>query len=487
MNRRNLARIGLGAGIGLATGWPARGRAAAAGGVHDVTRFGARGDGKTLNTKAIQQAIDTCSKAGGGTVLVPPGQFVTGALFLRSHLRIEISSGATLLGSPRFEDYPAMTSRSDGIERKSYASLLTGEGLENVVITGGGIVDGQGPPWWRAHDVVRTMRTERKLPREAENPEGAPLKWYRPRVINLIRCQGVAVRDLTFRESPYWTLHFVYCQDVAIDGLTITTLQASNIDGIIIDSCKQVRVANCSIGAGSDSIALKSGYNEEGRRIGLPCDDVVISNCHFGNSIGAGVSIGSETAGGIRNVAIHNCTIERCRYGVHIRSPRGRGGVVERVRMSNLMLDKIEDAALLVSHFYDSVRMDSLFGDRTASDNPETDRTRKLPVGEGTPSFQARTGVLLTRAAQTRIAGLRMNPTDGPAIAARDVERLQIEGLVCPRTDPKVPVIRLESTAGVFVHGCDIGPGAREFVRAEGKANHDLNVTDNNLPPELKR
>ena len=182
--------------------------------------------------------------------------------------------------------------------------------------------------------------------------------------------------------------------------------------------------------------------------------------------------------------------------------------------MSNLLFDKIDDAALMVSHFYDSVRMDALFGDRAGSDNPETDRTRKLPLGEGTPSFQdidfseltvggspklalavieglperyirglsirdlvapqARAGVLLTRASQTRIAGLRMNPTDGPAIAARDVERLQVEGLVCPKPDPKVPVIRLESTAGVFVHGCDIGPGAKEFVRAEGKANRDL-------------
>jgi polygalacturonase len=527
--RRQLVRGLAAGGVGLASGWgwPTSARAAAAGGVYDVTRFGARGDGKTLNTKAIQRAIDTCNKAGGGTVLVPPGNFLTGALFLRSHLRLEISSGATLLGSPRFEDYPAMTSRSDGLERKSYASLLTGESLENVVITGGGVLDGQGPPWWKAYDVVRTMRNERKLPREAENPEGAPLKWYRPRVINLIRCQGVALRDLTIRESPYWTVHLVYCQDVTVDGLTITTLQASNIDGIIIDSCKQVRVANCSIGAGSDSIALKSGYNEEGRRIGIPCDDVVISNCHFVNSIGAGISIGSETAGGIRNVAIHNCTIERCRYGVHIRSPRGRGGVVERVRMSNLMFDKIDDAALVVSHFYDSVRMDALFGDRAASDNPETDRTRKLPLGEGTPTLQdidfsdltvggsprlalavieglperyirglsirdlvapqARAGVLLARAAQAHIAGLRMNPTDGPAIAARDVERLHIQGLICPKPGPKVPIIRLESAAGVFVHGCEIGPGATEFVRAEGKANRDLDVSGNNLPAGLKR
>ena len=271
-------------------------------------------------------------------------------------------------------------------------------------------------------------------------------------------------------------------------------------------------------------MALKAGYNEDGRRVGLPCEDVLITNCNFSNSVGAGISLGSETAGGIRNVAIHNCTITDCRYGVHVRSPRGRGGVVERVRMSNLIFDKIGHAALMISHFYDSVRMDSLFGDATSTGNPETDRAMKAPIGEGTPSFrdldfsglslgavptvavveglperhiqglvirdvsapQAKTGVLCARSDDMHIKGLRMNPVDGPAVAAREVERLNIEGLVCSRPGKRAPIVRLESAAGVFVHGCDIGAGAPEFVRAEGNRNRDITVTANKLPPGLK-
>jgi polygalacturonase len=492
--------------------------------VYDIRRFGAVGNGRTLSTAAIQRALDACGKAGGGVVLVPPGHYLTGALFLRSNLELHISRGAVLMGSPRFEDYPAIITRSEGIERNTYASLLTGIGLENVAITGGGVLDGQGPPWWRAQDVTRQMRNDRNLPREADNPEGAPLRWPRPRVINLIRCQGVAVRDICVRESPYWSVHFVYCQDVVVDGITIVSLQAQHIDGVIVDSCKHVRISNSSISAGSDSIALKSGYNEQGRKIGLPCDNVIITNCNLSFSVGAGISLGSETAGDIRNVTIDNCTIERCRFGVHVRSPRGRGGVVERVRMSNLLFDKIEEIALLITHFYDSVRMDSLFGERSKTGNPETDRTLVRPVDEGTPTFRdiefssltvgaapvlavveglperfirglvirdvtapaVKSGVLIARAADVTISRVRMNPVDGPAVAAREVEGLQVEGLSCPRPSPKVPIVRLEDASGVFIHGNDIGAGATEFVRTEGQRNRRLNVTGNNLPAGLK-
>jgi polygalacturonase len=492
--------------------------------VYDVRRFGAVGNGRTPSTAAIQRALDTCAKAGGGVVVVPPGQYLTGALFLRSNLELHVSRGAVLMGSPRFEDYPPIVTRSEGIERKTYASLLTGLELENVAITGGGVLDGNGPPWWRAQDITRQMRNDRNLPREAENPEGTPLRWPRPRVVNLVRCQGVGLRDVTIRESPYWSVHFVYCQDVVVEGLTIVSLQAQHIDGVIVDSCKQVRITNCSISAGSDSIALKSGYNEQGRKIGIPCDNIIITNCNLSFSVGAGISLGSETAGDIRNVTIDNCTIERCRFGVHVRSPRGRGGVVERVRMSNLLLDKIDEIAFLVTNFYDSVQMDSLFGQRASSGNPETDRTLVRPVDEGTPTLRdlefssltvgaapvlaaveglperfirgltmrdvmaplVKSGVLIARAADVTVSRIRMNPVDGPAVAAREVEGLQIEGLSCPRPSPRVPIVRLEDANGVYIHGNDIGPGATEFVRAEGQRNRRLTVTGNNVPAGIK-
>jgi polygalacturonase len=322
----------------------------------------------------------------------------------------------------------------------------------------------------------------------------------------------VVVTGVTLREGPYWHMQFVYCQDVLVDGVTVTGLQAQNIDGVIIDSCKRVRISNCSIAAGSDPIALKSGYNEDGRRVNLPCEDVVITNCNLLFSVGAGISLGSETAGGIRNVLISNCTIAHSRYGVHIRSPRGRGGVVERIRMANITMEDISETALMITHFYDSVRQDSLFGEPPATGNPETDRAVKLPVGEGTPAFRdldfsslsvgpvptvgvieglperfieglalrdldapaAGTGLLCTRAADLTISRASLVTSKGPAIAARDVDRLEIQGL---RGRARDEAVRLENVRGAFIHGCSAS--ARELVRLEGQRNRDVRLGAN--------
>jgi polygalacturonase len=489
------------------------------GGVFDITRFGAVGDGKTLNTQAIQRAIDACGKAGGGLVLVPPGRFVSGALFLRSNLQLHLSAGAILQASDNFEHFPAIKGRSEGIERDTYASLLTGQELENVAITGTGVLDGQGPSWWRAFGVTKDMRTERKLPREADNPPGSPLKYPRPRVVNLLRCQSVQLQGIHVRESPFWSVHLVYCQDVLVDGLTVTGLQAQHIDGIIIDSCKNVRISNCSVSAGSDPIALKSGYNQDGRRVAIPCEDIVITNCNLSFSVGAGISIGSETAGGVKNVIVSNCTISRSRYGIHIRAPRGRGGVVERIRMTNLVMDEIGDVALLISHFYDSVQMDSLLGDPKSTGNPETDRVMRVAANDGTPTFRelefdgldlaavptvavieglperfirgltirnvvapdAHAGIVCARAAELRIRDFRMNPVKGPMVAAREVEGLDIRGLHCARVAAQVPVVRLENVSGAFIHGCNVAAKPSQFVQQQGTRNRGVNLTGNNV------
>jgi polygalacturonase len=139
------------------------------------------GDGKTLSTAGLQAALDACSAAGGGLVLVPPGRYLTGALFLHSNLHLHIAAGATLLATQRFSDFPTISGRWEGIERKTHASLLTGIDLENVSITGQGALDGQGPPWWEAYGATRRMRLERRLPREAEEPAGGAAAVPRPR------------------------------------------------------------------------------------------------------------------------------------------------------------------------------------------------------------------------------------------------------------------------------------------------------------------
>jgi polygalacturonase len=490
------------------------------GGLYDITRFGAVGDGKAPCTASIQRAIDECAARGGGLVLVPPGRFLTGALFLRSNLHLHLSPGAVLVASERFEDFPPIDSRSEGIERKTYASLLTGQNLENVTLSGTGTLDGRGPPWWQAHEATRNLRLARGLPREAPNPPGAPLRWPRPRIVNLIRCQGVSISGLSFNNGPHWNLHLVYCQNVVVEGITMTGLQAQHCDGIIIDSCKEVRVANCTIASGSESIAIKSGYNEDGRRVGIPCEDIVITNCHLSFSVGSAITIGSETAGGVKNVAISNCNVSRAKIAVHIRSPRGRGGVVERIRIMNLTVDEIESAAVIVSHYFDSIRMMSLFGEgQSPAGNPETDRSMKLPVNEGTPHFRdldfsglqvgsaravalieglperpiegisfrevharsAGAGISCSRASDVSIAGLAVNPTEGSAVSAKQVERLDIQGLRCARGNPRIPLVRMADVRGAFVHGCYVSQVGLKLLHLEGANNQDVTALGNKV------
>jgi hypothetical protein len=530
--RHALKAFAAAATVGLcSTARPWLGRAAAAtaapaprpvvgAGAHDVTQFGAVGDGKTDATAAIQRAIDACAAAGGGVVLIPPGRYLSGALFLKSHIELHVARGAVLLASQRFDDFPLIDGRWEGVERKTHASLITGQDLENVAITGRGVLDGRGWPWWEAHKATRDLRLQRGLPREAENPPEAPLRWPRPRTINLIRCQGVSVADLTIRDGPSWSVHLLYCQDVSVSGLTVTGQETQGCDGVVVDSSKRVRIWGCSIGSGSDCIALKSGYNEDGRRVGLPCEDVVVSTCNLFASYGSGVAIGSETAGGVKNVTVANCVITNCRTAIYIRSPRGRGGVVERVRVSNLVVDHLSEAAIKLSHFFDSLRMEARFGEGPSeAGNVEVDRSIKPAPDVGTPEFRdiefsgisigetadvaiveglperfihhvafrdltalrAKAGISCQRAADVVISGLTVNPTIAPAVDARDVERLEVSRLRSSRPHPQLPAVRLENVAGSLISACSVVTGPGGFVRREGQLNRGITEVDNSV------
>jgi polygalacturonase len=512
---------------GATLGGPLPVMAAAAGGaaappMFDIRRFGAVGDGRTMATVAIQKAIDAAGKAGGGFVLVPPGRYLSGALFLRSNVHVYVAAGATLLASERPQDFPPISGRWEGIERTTHSSLLTGEGLENVSISGEGVLDGQGAPWWRWAESIRALRAARGLSREADNPPEAALKWPRPRLINLIRCQAISVTGLHLQEGPSWHVHLVYCQDVLIEGITLRALDGTNCDGIVLDSCKQVRVANCSIATGSDCLSLKSGYNEDGRRVGLPCEDVVIANCNLSHSHGTGISIGSETAGGIKNVTVANCVITGCRLAICVKSPRGRGGVVESIRMNNLVLDDIESAGVVVTNFFDSVTYDRYA--QTAKATPETDRAARLAPNEGTPTIRhvemtgitmgsvgqvaiveglperfaenvslrditagrSTKGVLLARAVDVSVSGLSADPSEGPLVEGHELVRMELHRLKGRAGERKVPAVRLQNTAG-FIHGCDMGPDPRRFVELEGNGNR-VAIAGNSAawPPDAK-
>ncbi|MBV8477648.1 MAG: glycoside hydrolase family 28 protein, partial [Acidobacteria bacterium] len=318
--------------------------------VANVLDFGAVGDGRTLSTAAIQAAINACAAAGGGKVLVPPGRYLTGPIFLKSNLQFEVMAGATLLGSTNFADYPTISGWWEGLERTIYASMITGIDLENVAITGRGTLDGQGAVWLEAWGKTEDLRRRLGLKgREPENPPGSPLLWPRPRVINLYRSRQVQIRGLTIQNSPSWTVHPVLCEDVYIDGITILNPPHSwNTDGIDPESCRNVRIAGCYISTGDDCIMLKSGYKQIPGKPFLPTENVAVTNCAF-NAGGCGVGIGSETAGGVRNVAISNCVCDGTTCGLYFRTARGRGNVVENVSAVNVVMRNLEQTGVVVS------------------------------------------------------------------------------------------------------------------------------------------
>jgi polygalacturonase len=295
--------------VGAAITWPTTGVAAAASPAKhassqtpffNVVDFGAAADGKTNCTSAIQKAIERCSEAGGGTVLIPAGRYLSNALFLKSNVHVEIMAGATLAFTNDIDTVPSVKGRWEGIDREVYASLFNGQSLENVTICGRGTLDGQGAPWWEAYRTVREMRRKAGMgdEREPENPPGALLKWGRPRMINLYDCKNVFIGGLHIKDSPSWNIHPVRCESVLIDGVTITApVDSPNTDGIDPDSCKNVRIANCYISVGDDCIIIKSGYRY--REDGVPCEDITVTNCVFGTGH-CGVGIGSETSGGVK-------------------------------------------------------------------------------------------------------------------------------------------------------------------------------------------
>jgi len=324
----------------------------------NIADFGAKGDGQTINTSAIAAAIEACHSQGGGTVLVPAGRYVTGSLFLRDCTTLHLEAGAVLLGSESPADYPIMETRWEGADQATHAPLITGQGLRDIAVVGRGTIDGRGEVWWRKH-----------RDRTLEHP--------RPRLISFADCTNVLVQGITATNSPAWTITPLRCENVTVDGVTILNPWGSpNTDGINPDSCRNVHISNCHIDAGDDCITIKSGREDAGWAHLTPCENITITNCTTAHGHG-GVVIGSEMSGSVRNVVISNCVFVGTERGIRLKSRRGRGGVVEDVRVSNVIMDGV-CCPFIMNLFYDYGVTDP---DLAFDQNPR-------PVNEGTPCFR---------------------------------------------------------------------------------------------------
>ena len=292
------------------------------------------GDGVTNSTKAIQQAIDDCAKRNGGTVSLKPGAYVTGALFLKSNVYLQINSGVTLLASQDDADYPLIPTRVAGIEMKWPAALINVNDAQNVKISGRGIIDGRGEKWWQKYLALRLQYEPRGL-RWASDYDAE-----RVRLIVIWKSANVSIENLSLKRSGFWTVQVAYSDHVTVEGVTITDNKGPSTDGIDIDSSAYVLVQNCDIDNNDDDICLKAGRDYDGLRVNRPTEYVVIRNnvTRHGGGI---ISFGSETSGGIRHVVADRNTGIGTNEGIRFKSARTRGGFVEDILVRHTKMENV--------------------------------------------------------------------------------------------------------------------------------------------------
>jgi polygalacturonase len=360
-----------------------------------VTDFGAKGDGKTSNTTAIQSAIENCAKDGGGVVVVPAGTFVSGSIFLKPGVNLCVEKGGVLKGSQDTNDYLWINTRIAGFEMKWPAALINVSNVTGVELSGSGTIDGSGERWWKEYWATRAGQ------KDGSDPH---FKVPRPRLIHIYDSRKVVVRDLLLKDSAFWNLQLTYCDGVEVHKLRVRAphepVKAASSDGIDIDSTRNVLITGCDIECDDDAICLKAGRDADGLRVNRPTENVVVRDCRVGHAAGL-VVFGSETSGGIRNVRISDCRADKgCGEVVRFKTRMGRGGVVEDIVYENIEANGVSRVFNFNMDAFSTMWL------------PEEFRT-PVPTDQGTPVFRNITVRNLTAkncGSAGSLVGLRESP-----------------------------------------------------------------------------
>jgi len=376
------------------------------------------------HSAAFVGALAALKAAGGGTLVVDPGAWHTGPIELFSGTELRLEQGAYLSFIPEPELYRPVPTRWEGVECHAMHPCIFARGQTNVSVTGGGEIDGNGSVWW---ELLRAKRgrgqrtPETPIERElaALNPEylnqpggggGREMQFLRPPLIQFIDCKDVRIEGVTVSNSPFWTIHPVYCDGLAIVDVSVRNPHdAPNTDGIDVDSCANVLIQGCRVAVGDDGIALKSGSGPDGIRVNRPTAFVTVRDCEVGDGHG-GIVIGSETAAGVHDVLAERCVFRGTDRGIRVKTRRGRGGTIENLEFRDLTMENNLCPVVINMYYRCGARLeDGLFSERA------------LPVTDVTPTVR---GVRISRVTATGcrasagfIAGLPESPVTGLAIA----------------------------------------------------------------------
>jgi len=335
-----------------------------------IVDFGACPDGKSLVTDALRQAIEACHAAGGGRVVVPPGEWLTGAIHLKSNVNLYLSAGAKLRFSTDTKHYlPAVLTRFEGMDCMNYSPLIYAYGQENIAVTGKGTLDGQAEfsNWWGWVKIDKKQRADPKFQKASRDklytemdrcaPPGERMygegHYLRPNFIQTYRCRNVLIEDVTIERSPMWEVHPLLCTNVIVRGINIIS-HGPNNDGCDPESSRNVLIENCTFDTGDDCIAIKSGRNNDGRRWLTPAENIIIRGCTMKDGHG-GTVIGSEISGSCRNVFTENCEMDspNLERALRLKTNAIRGGILENVFMRNVTIGRVSDAILTVDFTYE--------------------------------------------------------------------------------------------------------------------------------------
>ena len=350
----------------------------------DIRDFGAKADGETLNTEAINNAIKAVSEKGGGKVVIPEGLWLTGPVVLQNNVNLHVEKNALVLFSGDADLYPLVRTSFEGLDMLRCQSPISAMNAENIAITGYGVLDGSGDSWrpvkrnkmtdgqwksllksggvvdesgkvWYPNEgaLKASILTGSKEKREISDSEWEGMKRiFRPVLLSIVISKRVLLEGVTFRNSPSWCLHPLSCEDLILNGVKVfNPWYSQNGDALDVESCKNVVVTNSLFDAGDDAICIKSGKDADGRRRGEPCENVLVKNNTVLHGHG-GFVVGSEMSGGVRNVYVADCTFIGTDVGLRFKSTRGRGGVVENVYVDNINMINIPGDALIADVDY---------------------------------------------------------------------------------------------------------------------------------------
>ena len=377
--------------------------------------FGAVGDGITLNTEAFAKAIDALVQKGGGKLVVPQGVWHTGPIVLKSHINLHLNAGAVILFAADETLYPLIDTSFEGLDTRRCKSPLSANGATDIAITGKGVIDGNGQYWrpvkkgkvtenhWKELLAIpgsQEMKPGYWVPSAgyAKGEQGANMnvpnaktdaewnaikRFVRPVMVSLVKCKNVHLKGVIFQNSPAWNLHPLMCENVIVEDVLVRNPSfAQNGDALDLESCKNALIINSRFDAGDDGICIKSGKDADGRRRGIPCENVVVKGCTVFAGHG-GFVVGSEMSGGVKNILVDQCQFLGTDVGLRFKSTRGRGGIVENIYIKNISMTDIKTDAITFNMYYGGKSVAEMLAD---GDNP--DNVTKMPVNEETPIFR---------------------------------------------------------------------------------------------------